>query len=148
MSQEHNSSIVSNQVDLTKKDKQIIANENVQSVEQSVNIPNRCAECIRGVYDLFCCNIGCYRKDSPDMRCCGLSAGSQDMGCFPTLAEFFKSPLCITNDGVANSERDGDCCCALLCCPIKLIVTTPCLVGTMVNSIINCIRGTHGNYLC
>jgi hypothetical protein len=147
MAQEHNSSIVSNQPDLTKKDKQIIANENVQPVEQSVNIPNRCAECIRGVYDLFCCNIGCYRKDSPDMRCCGLSAGSQDMGCFPTLSEFFKSPLCITYDWLANLERDDDCCCALLC-SIKLIFTTPCLVGTMVNSIINYIRGTHGNYLC
>jgi hypothetical protein len=129
------------------------------SNKQSVNIPNkqpnRCIVCFCGVYDLCCCNTGCYRKDSPDMRCCGLTPGSQDMGCFPTLSEFVKSPLCSIDDTHnpygTRSERlpgdDGDCC-AVLCCPCKFVFTLPCLIGTIFNSIINCIRGTNGNYLC
>ena len=110
--------------------------------------PNRC---IIGVWERIWCKTGCYRKDSPDMRCCGLNCESADFGCFPTLFEFCKSPLCITYTNTPNSESlpgDDECCCALCCCPFKFVITLPCLLGSTFNNIINCIRGTRGNYLC
>ena len=110
--------------------------------------PNRC---IIGVWERIWCKTGCYRKDSPDMRCCGLNCESADFGCFPTLFEFCKSPLCITYTNTPNSESlpgDDECCCALCCCPFKFVITLPCLLGSAFNNIINGIRGTRGNYLC
>ena len=143
-----------------------IINENVVMVKdiQTATIdvkdvqPNRCiigctgcTGCISRVWELICCKTGCYRKDSLDMRCCGLNCESTDFGCFPTLFEFCKSPLCITYTNTPNSESlpgDDECCCALCCCPFKFVITLPCLLGSAFNNIINCIRGTRGNYLC
>ena len=159
MSQENNSPPSLIKTEPSEIDKQPITNEGTQSVEQSTDIPNKqpnkCIACLRWVYDLCCCNTGCYRKDSPDMRCCGLTPGAQDMGCFPTVTDFINSPLCFAFEGGNSyenrSERlpgDDGCCCALLCCPFKFAFTIPCLIGTIFNNIINGIRGTSGNYLC
>lgn len=106
--------------------------------------PNICCN----VYNLLCCKIGCYSKDSRDARCCGLQPNSQDIGCFPTLIEFGDSPLCSTNKMDQKDSIDDDCCCTLCCCPFKCVFTLPCLLGSMFNGILNGIRGTNHNYLC
>ena len=101
------------------------------------------------IYNLLCCKIGCYSKDSSDARCCGVQPNSEEIGCFPTLSDFGKSQLCITNNGgLTGHEIDDNCCSILCCCPFKCVFTLPCLLGSTFNSIINGIRGTNHNYLC
>ncbi len=117
-------------------------------VEPIISKPCICNTICCNVYNLLCCKIGCYSKDSLDARCCGLQPNSKDFGCFPTLLEFGDSPLCITNYGETKQDRDDNFCCVLCCCPFKCVFTLPCLFGSMFNGIINGIRGTNHNYLC
>ena len=105
--------------------------------------------CCKNTYNLFCCKTGCYRKDSPDMRCCGLcymcSDEPTDGCCIPTMTEYFKSGLWKTTDGY-GSDSDNYCC-TIICLPVKIPLCFPCLLATIFNSIINSCRGTNNNYL-
>ena len=105
------------------------------------------------IYNLLNCNIGCYNKNSVDMRCCGLcymlcplneSTYNVDyMGHSEVCPHDIKvyTKLCKNLNNICSS----DCC--ICCCPIIYVSLIMCLPGTLFNHFINCIRKTHQNYL-
>jgi len=124
-----------------------------------------CCECFnafcKDTYNLCCCNLGCYNKTSPDMRCCGICyifcplknnyynyTNFKYERCelfYPNINIYCNSPYCVTESSYGLSEND--CCYSCCCLPIKLPLFSLCLLGTIFNDIINTIRGTFHNYL-
>ena len=88
--------------------------------------------------------LGCYNKNSVDMRCCGICAlfpsEEDSYGCCPlNLVEYCD---------IYTNQLDilsSDCCICIfpfICIPLSL-----CFFGTLFNQCINYIRDTHNNYL-
>ena len=109
----------------------------------------------KSIYNLLCnFYIDCYRTNSPDSRCCGICYNFNRLKdpnyyleykepcecCLPTIKEYCNSGYIITQDSVS-----GDC--TLCCLPFKIPLFMPCLLGTILNQCINCMRDTNTNYL-
>jgi len=129
------------------------------------NCCKTCCECFnafcKDTYNLCCCNLGCYNKTSPDMRCCGICyifcplqknyynyTNFKYERCelfYPNINIYCNSPYCVTESSYGLSEND--CCYSCCCLPVKLPLFSLCLLGTIFNDIINTIRGTFHNYL-
>jgi hypothetical protein len=123
----------------------------------SCNCLHNFIKCNKSIYDLLCCNIGCYKKNSPDTRCCGICYNycrikdnnyNLDLDyrencefCLPTLKDYCNSGYIITYNGIPRND------CTLCCLPLKLPLFMPCFLGTIFNQCINCIRDTNTNYL-
>jgi hypothetical protein len=95
--------------------------------------------------------LSCYSKKSSDARCCGLC-----FYCCPAKIYKDKFELCPinlydywiscyvqTNDGVRREEKDV---CCFVCFPVKIVLFFPCLLGSLSNGFINCLRKTDLNY--
>ena len=98
----------------------------------------------------FCC---CFRKPIKDARCCGVCytfcyeshKEKRVEFCPASCGEYCVSGYIITNSG--GVYQDDVCCCTVFCLPVKLVMFSPCLLGTTMNQFINCCRNTHANYL-
>lgn len=93
----------------------------------------------------------CYSQESVDSRCCGLcyhlcSAPVDDQCqiCPVDLDEYINSGYCKTTD-LPNSP--DDCVCTTICCPLKISLFMPCLLGSILNGYLNCFCSTNKNYL-
>ena len=113
--------------------------------------------CNKLICDLLYCNNCCYRQNSSDTRCCGIcyyncplkednyniNINDRDQleFCLPNMNDYCKSGYIITYNIVPRNDCSG------CCLPYKLIICMPCLLGTLFNHCINCIRSTNTNYL-
>ena len=115
--------------------------------------PSKCIKCCKDIYNLCCCYSGCYKKNSFDVRCCGICyllcpltkdnynfVDSEQCECCPSNVTIYcDSPYIVTYDLSVN--------CTWFCIPLKLPVTSPCLLGSLFNQCVNYVRNTHHNYL-
>lgn len=107
-----------------------------------------------------CCY--CYSRLSDDSRCCGVcyytcpskSKVEQCNVCDNNVYDFCSSGYIQTTSGTGNKEKDGcdeigwnDCCCTMICLPIKFPLFLPCCIGSMINDCINNLAFTYKNYL-
>ena len=97
---------------------------------------------------------GCYAKNSPDSRCCGLC-----YLCCPDKEEY-KINTCeccpknlydnynysIADETEIMNDNHKFCWC-LICLPFSIGCFLPCLLGASLNTCINHIRKTDLNYL-
>lgn len=93
----------------------------------------------------------CYSEESIDRRCCGLCyhlcpapVDDQCQICPVDLDEYINSGYCKTTD-LPNSP--DDCVCTTICCPFKISLFMPCLLGSILNGYLNCFCSTNKNYL-
>ena len=107
-----------------------------------------------------CCY--CYSKQSSDSRCCGLcycacpskKVENQCNVCTNNVYDFC-SLYMQTSSGTGGSNNDNkcealgwdDCCCTMMCLPLKLPLFLPCFIGSIVNECINKMASTKRNYL-
>ena len=101
-----------------------------------------------------CCP--CYQANSSDARCCGLCyycaptpiVKNQCNFCPNNINSYCNSGYIITQaTGQPEKWDDCDCCCTLICLPVKFSCFFPCFFGSMCNNCINYIRDTDLNYL-
>jgi len=139
-----------------------LLNRNIQITIQQINIQpasniciciNKMQKCCLSVYNLMCCEIGCYSRKSHDMRCCGIcyiycpltrdSYNSTELEQY----EICQPDLCVyCNSGyIVTYEQGTDC--TVCCIPVKLPLFSLCLLGSIFNNCINCVRNTNHNYL-
>ena len=100
---------------------------------------------------------GCYRTTSTDARCCGLcyyccptpNVNNQCNFCPNNINSYCNSGYIITQTtGQPERWDDCDCCCTLVCLPLKFSCFFPCFFGSICNNCINYMRDTDFNYLC
>ena len=97
-------------------------------------------------------NCCCYSKDSIDSRCCGVcycccpskTIQEQCNFCPIDFNDYWSSGYVQTHDGYGNTS---DCCCFCVWLPVKLVLFSPCFLGSIFNNCINWSRGTRLNYL-
>jgi hypothetical protein len=123
----------------------------------SCNCLHNFIKCNKSIYNLLCCNIGCYKKNSPDTRCCGvcyyncqlnennynreLDHREQCECCLPNLSDYCNSGYIITYSVVPEND------CTWVCLPLKIPLFSSCFLGSLFNQSINYIRNTNTNYL-
>ena len=106
-----------------------------------------------------CCY--CYSKQSSDSRCCGLcycacpskKVENQFNVCNNNIYDFCSSGCIQTTSGTGDKTDEckklgwDDCCCTMICLPLKLPLFLPCFIGSIVNECINKMAATKRNYL-
>jgi hypothetical protein len=106
---------------------------------------------------------GCYNKESTDARCCGLCycfCPAKHINrtidkdrcdfCPETFTAYRESGYFITYGGYGRHNNDDDCFCTTICLPFKIPVFSPCILGSLFNSLLNycCYLETENrNYL-
>ena len=125
------------------------------------------SKCCKTSCKTSCNSYKCYNiETSQDMRCCGLcyyqcyqpntpTEDKSEYCCCPATFEDYvcKSEMVLTTMPYKHIDINGDecdeTCYATICwLPCKLPLFIPCCMGSVINNIINLMRGTHMNYLC